>query len=300
MYDSKSGGFTEGQTTAGKRILDETPLLKGNPNITGVETNLRKFEVSKATGENRRVQTLDDHINYFPHPVGTSDYKTDSKPTTKVQLYRGALISSRVTASYSSNNIASAMIAQIPIKIYFSSSILHHESEEAIPTTGNSFQSAKFADGTYFNVEFENPIIRLSENSGFDEKENYSLTAYKVHVDPNTNMSTFHKLKMPPMRKKIVNNLLISEDEGYGDFDFEVENYSDGIDSVVDDTHLSYYIDILYDKQISQSEICNAIGELKIKNIFLDERIDCPDDIDDGMEMDIYGSRVTPEDLEDC
>tara|TARA_B100001123_G_C14815813_1_gene830190 strand:- start:323 stop:664 length:342 start_codon:yes stop_codon:yes gene_type:complete len=113
-------------------------------------------------------------------------------------------------------------------------------------------------------------------------------------------MSTFHKLKMPPMRKKIVNNLLISEDEGYGDFDFEVENYSDGIDSVVDDTHLSYYIDILYDKQISQSEICNAIGELKIKNIFLDERIDCPDDIDDGMEMDIYGSRVTPEDLEDC
>jgi len=295
LYDSKCGGFDEERNQTGNRIENETPLLKGNPNITGVETNIRKMETPEATGGKIRVQILDDHINGMPHSLGTSNYLSKYKPSTKIDLFRGAFIPNRISGSYSSKNISSAVIPQIPLKIFFTGSIKGTTLNDDA-TDVNSFDSKIFNDGTYFNVKYAPPILRLSEVSGFDEKENFILTAYKVYHDKGTGINTYHKLRTGEQESRIINNILLSDEEiiQYGG-NVPVEN------SVIDKNHLGYYIGLDFDRTIPANEICSTIGELKIRNIYLDERIECPDmaESDTGF-LDIYGSRVTPDDLEDC
>jgi hypothetical protein len=62
---------------------------------------------------------------------------------------------------------------------------------------------------------------------------------------------------------------------------------------------VSYYFEILTDKDIAESDYCATIGDLKIKNIYLDNEIICPDQ-QQQTNINIYASRVRPEDLEDC
>ena len=69
--------------------------------------------------------------------------------------------------------------------------------------------------------------------------------------------------------------------------------------SVYNPTELSYFLSFNIDKEISEADICSTIGDLKIRNIYLDEKIKCPD-YEQDQRVDIYSSRVRPEDLEDC
>ena len=55
IYDSASGGFEEKQNEANHRIKHTTPNLKGNPNITGVETNIKKFEAVEVFAKDIRI-----------------------------------------------------------------------------------------------------------------------------------------------------------------------------------------------------------------------------------------------------
>ena len=54
--------------------------------------------------------------------------------------------------------------------------------------------------------------------------------------------------------------------------------------------------------EIAESDYCATVGDLKVKNIYLDDEIICPDqqDSDDLGNLNIYASNVRPEDLEDC
>ena len=60
-----------------------------------------------------------------------------------------------------------------------------------------------------------------------------------------------------------------------------------------------YYFEILVDKEIAESDYCDTIGDLPIRNIYLDEEIICPDQQED-LSINIYQTDVTSEDLEDC
>ena len=53
------------------------------------------------------------------------------------------------------------------------------------------------------------------------------------------------------------------------------------------------------DKEIAESDYCETVGDLPIRNIYLDEEIICPDQ-QQGGPLNIYQSQVNPEDLEDC
>ena len=43
LYDSQSGGFGEKQNETHKRIVTDTPKLKHNGNINGIETNSKSI-----------------------------------------------------------------------------------------------------------------------------------------------------------------------------------------------------------------------------------------------------------------
>ena len=61
---------------------------------------------------------------------------------------------------------------------------------------------------------------------------------------------------------------------------------------------VEYYFDILVDKQIDQRELCKYIEHATSRDVFVDEDLECPDQR--TARFDIYGTRVTPSDLERC
>ena len=77
VYDSEAIGVTEDQNDADPRIRENTPILKQNPNITGVETMIKiietdtievqqeKTDITKPNGviTNMRKNKRDDHIS---------------------------------------------------------------------------------------------------------------------------------------------------------------------------------------------------------------------------------------------
>lgn len=63
---------------------------------------------------------------------------------------------------------------------------------------------------------------------------------------------------------------------------------------------IPYFFELLFDKEIAESDYCETIGDLPIRNIYLDEEIICPDQQEDVDPINVYISQVTPEDLEDC
>ena len=62
--------------------------------------------------------------------------------------------------------------------------------------------------------------------------------------------------------------------------------------------YVEYYLDIATDKEIPEEDICKGLRRLKAKDIYLDIEVKCPDR--DDIDVNFYGSRITPQDVEDC
>jgi hypothetical protein len=61
---------------------------------------------------------------------------------------------------------------------------------------------------------------------------------------------------------------------------------------------VNYFFDVQVDNEIPPEELCKAVDKLEINSQFLDEELICPDQRTD--RFDIYSTRVSPDDLEDC
>lgn len=287
VYDSTAIGTTEEQNKSHNRITDETPLLKCNPNITGVETNIRKFTSDSVAIKDMRKIISDDHMSTNNESIGTCAYETKNNSAIAVDLYEGNIIDTQVSSSYSSNVIDNVPIPQIPINMYVSSSI--HPDVDALDAPDENILT--YTDGTGIFLDFKNPIFRIREFNGFDEKDNFVLTAYRI-VSSSSGI-TYKRLKIPERKSPIVGNLLVEDvseqtilDDGEGAVSYSEED-------------LLYYVGITTDREISDEELCTKVKDYELENIFLDDEIICPDTIGDEV-YDVYRSLVRPEDLEDC
>ena len=98
---------------------------------------------------------------------------------------------------------------------------------------------------------------------------------------------------MDKVLTSIVNDMLIS------DANDESPSFLSGFAEDRDSPNFSdYFFEILSDNEIPPEELCKAVDRLEINSQFLDEELICPDQRID--RFDIYGTRVSPEDLEDC
>ena len=91
----------------------------------------------------------------------------------------------------------------------------------------------------------------------------------------------------------IVNDLLVEESPSNNPS--YVSGFAEDRDSP---TFMDYFFEIQVDSEIPAEELCKAVNKLEINSQFLDEELICPDQRTD--RFDIYGTRVSPEDLEDC
>jgi hypothetical protein len=290
VYDCKAMGIEETQNDAHNRITEETPILKGNPNITGVETNIRKFTCSSVAIKDMREIVDDDTISTNNESMGTCAHESKNNSALAVDLFAGNFVESSISTFYSSQNVANLSIPQIPINMFVSSSV--YEDISAVVDTEEE-RATPYPDGTGFLLDTKSPILRIREFNGFDEKDNFVLTAYRINS--SSAGFTYSRLKIPKNISPIVGDLLnediIKAQEGDGFDEEEPFPFSE------DD--LSFYINIETDRQIPDEEICEKVKDFEIENVLLDDEIICPDTIDDEV-YDIYGSLVSPSDLEDC
>jgi hypothetical protein len=289
IYDSKAMGVTEKQNDTHKRIIDETPLLKCNPNVTGVETNIRKFTSKSVAIKHTRQIVSDDHMSTNNEAIGSCAHDTKNNSAMALDIFGGNLLESGISTSYTSQHIDNAPIPQIPINMYISSSA--YQTISAVADAGDE-GVVEFTDGTGFILDIQQPIIRLREFNGFDEKDNFTISAYKILSESSG--ITYHRLKMDQNVSPISGDLLIE--------DLQDNSILDEVASLMgseDTEELSFYINIEVDREIPDEEICRKVKDFEIENIFLDDEIICPDTMDDDI-YNIYDSLVRPEDLEDC
>ena len=309
VYDSyaMSTSSYETQNRTHERVLNETPKLKPNANVTGVETSINILATDNVSVvpnlNDNRFSPLDDNINNLQRPLGTSKNDTENSIAFKVDLFRGKMVDSTVlplSKFLTSSNTQNLNIPQINIEVSYDFKVETNENATSITLGSEAYTSNADSAGNIYVVDAENPIIRVRQLNSLDHFENFEISAFIVEsaVDyPTTGQTaSFYKpLKFLHRPKKVKNGLLIDESKSVvGNPDYAHLEYTPD--------HVEYYFDLNSDKQISQTDLCNTIGDLKVKNIYLDEEINCPDGGSgaDATNFDLYSSRVGFSDLEDC
>ena len=127
-------------------------------------------------------------------------------------------------------------------------------------------------------------MLNIFERNGFFHKDSYEIEVYLYEQDE---IEIDRKLKFYQQDRQIKNNMLM-----------EQPDISADVPEDLTADYVEYYMDILVDKEIPEEDICKGLRRLKAKDIFLDLEVECPDRED--IDVNIYGSRVRPEDLEDC
>ncbi len=158
---------------------------------------------------------------------------------------------------------------------------------------GESIQSEIFSDGTYIDIRYQNPIIHLKEFNSFYEKENFEIEVFKVQQSSSPGPQVLLPLKMGRNFSAIVNDMLVDTviSDPAGPFGLHEEDRET-------DEFVEYFFSIQVDNEIPAEELCKAVDSLEINSQFLDEELICPDQRTD--RFNIYSTRVSPEDLEDC
>ena len=93
------------------------------------------------------------------------------------------------------------------------------------------------------------------------------------------------------MSKYILSNKAVNDLSKIWEYTYEVwsENQAD-----------KYYFELLVDDDIPETEICSSISKFKSENKFVDEDFNCEERKDLLTRVNIYGSNITEQDIEQC
>ena len=289
-------GSGETQEAAHSRILEQTPKLKINRSFQDEAPQVESPPVI----EQQRVMVRKNNLRQADtQPMGRSAYSGSNIPQMQVTMLQGVISGSQMSVNLKEVNDhgvtsdgGTLLIPQVDIKFKFIA-----EVRDAIDPQddydGESIQSAIFDDGTYVDVRYQEPIIHLKEFNSFYEKENFEMEVFLVSGSSAEEVLVPLRTYNPVTSVK--NDILILN-EPVDDPNL-VDEDSIGVQLEVD-SFLEYFFDLQVDTDIPSEVLCRAVNSLEINNQFLDEELICPDQRTDM--FDIYGTRVNPEDLEDC
>ena len=274
VYDvtAASGSSSEANYQVKDRILTETPSLKPQTTFVNLDSRLISGEMNPTS----------DVIKYNHYTIGTSNNIEDFTPAWEVSMIRNEISSS---ATYLSSSQGNHNIPQLDVEIEYTISIGNvNEEQDALglaPSPDLQVGEA-FNDGTYLKVDPEQALFRILEKNGFLHSESLTIEAFKYDLIDTDKLIP---LKFSKEKELIVNDILVDseeiEREEFGPFDVE------------------YFFDLRVDKQIPLNDICEGIKELKGNGITGDFEVECPD-IGNNLDVNIYTSPITEEDIEDC
>jgi hypothetical protein len=287
MY--KMSGSTETQESAHSRILSETP----KPKINRAFQDEAAEAISPPTISDMRIMTRKMNQRQSSlYSLGRSAYSGSNIPLMQTTMLQGSISGSQMTYPVSTTSYGKGgevLIPQIDVDLNFKA-VLRDTLNPPDDYDGESVQSVTFDDGTYIDIRYIEPIIHLKEFNSFYEKENFEIEVFKV--TGITGDETLTPLKMDKKISAIVNDMLVVDSNNQDTLDDASFNDEPTID------FMNYFFGVQVDNEIPPEELCKAVGKLEINSQFLDEELICPDQRTD--RFDIYSTRVSPEDLEDC
>lgn len=270
LYDGSRGGITEDNSQTKDRILSETPYLKPQTNYKGVDS-------SKSDADNKTEQAI-----YLQQKIGTNNTAEKRAAGWNITTLLGEITSS--VNALSGANEPLQPIPQLEFDLNYTMSAGNAANLE-IANQGLVFNRQLPAlikpDGSYVDIVPEQVLLNIFERNGFFHKDSYEIEVYLYEQDE---VQIDRKLKFYTQDNQIKNNMLIEE--------------VDTNQEEITNDFVEYYLDINVDKEISEEDICKGLRRLKAKDIFLDLEVECPDR--DDLDINIYGTRVRNEDLEDC
>ena len=288
MY--KMSGSTETQESAHSRILSETP----KPKINRAFQDEAAQAISPPTISDMRIMTRKMNQRQSSlYSLGRSAYSGSNIPLMQTTMLQGAITGSQMTYPVSTTSYGKGgevLIPQIDVDLNFKA-VLRDTLDPSDDYDGESLQSVTFDDGTYIDIRYIEPIIHLKEFNSFYEKENFEIEVFKI--TGITGDETLTPLKMNKKISAIVNGLLVDNAPSTA---LSFDDLFTGDEQTVG--FVNYFFDVQVDNEIPPEELCKAVDKLEINSQFLDEELICPDQRID--RFDIYSTRVSPDDLEDC
>jgi hypothetical protein len=255
LYDSEYCGITEERNNAQERIKNETPYLKPQYNISGVETQFKDLLESKRDSTEQKEsfqQTLEKTI--FPSsPLGTSrlddtypafnitSHTTQIKTSTEKKLNAGISMNipelTLETTSYKTN-ILDQVNQPVPDEL------LAQSLPFAIEDAPRQQTFKVFQDGTYISVESESIIIEFNEANSKDIGKNFDIEIFEITSSTKTNQDIYMPLYFIDGNIQINNENLIIDT---GD--------EKRIFSIEDKKLVEYYLTINEDDKIEKEKL---------------------------------------------
>lgn len=272
LYDGAQAGISENNSQIKNRILSETPYMKPQTNYKGIDT-------SKSDDDNKTEQAV-----FLQQKIGSNNTAETRSSSWRVTTLLNEIDSSQIALSGSTT--VTQPIPQLEMTLNYTMS-LGNVNESEVSDNGLLFNrdlpTLVKPDGSFVDIKEEQILLNVLEKNGFFHRESYEIEVYLYEQDE---VDLDKKLKFYNQDNAIENNMIMEEKSLYEIPEDLTEDY------------VEYYIDILVDKEIPREDICTGLRRLKSKDIFLDIDYECPDR--DEVDINIYGTRVRPEDLEDC
>ena len=279
LYDTECAGFTEEQNEIQERILNETPYLKPQRDLLSPGNLISAFE---RTELNTRPHTKL-KLNYMTEPMGTSEQASNYGPAWKSTFIQGK-ISGSVQTVLSGSDIYMRQIPQIESTIEYTMQV---KNMSGLPPVQGQKISPKrpvsdvWPDGTYLDLIEKQIVCQLIEKEGFLFKDGLEV---EVFLYEDTEEENLLPLKFLPQNTTIKDGILMDEEEAN--------------QLSIDPSYVEYYINFRTDLQIPQEDLCEGIQALKTSDIQLEIEVECPDQ--QGIDFDIYGTKIGSSDIERC
>lgn len=296
----RTSGSGELQESAHQRIINETPKLKINRAFQDEAPEV----ISPPVITQQRVMVKRNNLRQSGmYPMGRSSYSSDLNPEMQVRMFQGKISGSHTSFLLNEANShgdatgsgPSVLIPQIDVDLEFHVSLKNSLSPQD-DYDGLFVQSSLFQDGTYIEIRYTEPIIHLKEFNSFYEKENFVIETFLISGSRGNEELT--PLKMIKNFSNVKNDILLED----GEVTFYDSNVSyggfDSISEFVESDYVEHFFDLEFDEAIPPEVLCKVVNSLEINSQFLDEELICPDQRTE--RFDIYSTRVTPDDLEDC
>jgi len=274
LYDVSKGGGSENNSQTKDRVLSETPYMKPQTNYKGVDS-------SKSDDDSKVEQ-----VRYLLQRIGGNNPAEKRASGWNVTCLLNEITSS--TNVLTSSTEQTQPIPQLEFDLEYTMSA--GDSANLEVSNGGLIFNRDLPtlikdDGTFVNIEEEQILLNIFERNGFFHKDSYEIEVYLYEQDE---INIDRKLKFFEQEQQLKNNMLVQSDENS-----EIEFLEDLTTDFVE-----YYLDISVDKEIPEEDICKGLKRLKAKDIYLDLEVKCPDR--DDIDVNFYGSRITPQDVEDC
>jgi len=280
VYDASCIGLSEEQDAIKNRILNDTPRLRPQRDLSSPETLISTFE--RENDSSRPFSPI--QMNYLSEPLGTSDGTEREASSWNMTAILGEIDSCESTYAVSGSYLR--QIPQINMTLEYTMQVRNISDDPPVRGQNASVAvpvSQIFQDGTYLEVMDEQIIARIIEENGFKLKDGLELEAFIFeYEDQDLKIETLKPLKMTPQTKNIINDILVDD--------------VDNINIEIDESYLEYWMSVFFDEDIPDFEICKGISHLKKEDILLDLEVNCPDR--EGVDFDIYRTRVV--DVEKC